>query len=163
MHPIHDVDAILLLATALSSKRRPAELVEIMAAVELINEAIPSETKLVDAFARLSTHALIGEEGGGFTLTPEAQQIMKGLSRKAEKAERIFSIREKLTAYNAAAQLPPVVLTVEQLKTAIETHKASGQGAGKNLLVPKPKPVDTDKHRPGQRQRKPLPAGRRKY
>jgi len=163
MHPIHDVDAILLLATALSSKRRPAELVEIMAAVELINEAIPSETKLVDAFARLSTHALIGEEGGGFTLTPEAQQIMKGLSRKADKAERIFSIREKLTAYNAAAELAPVVLTVEQLKTAIETHKASGQGAGKNLLVPKPKPVDTDKHRPGQRQRKPLPAGRRKY
>ena len=105
----------------------------------------------------------MSEEGGGFTLTPEAQQIMKGLSRKADTAERIFSIREKLGAYNAAAELAPVSLTVEQLKAAIATHKVSGQGAGKNLLVPKPKPVDTDKHRPGQRQRKPLPAGRRKY
>lgn len=166
MHPIHDVDAILLLATALSSKRRPAELVEIMAAVELIHEAIPSEAKLADAFARLSTHALLSQscEGSdGFSLTPDAQQIVKGLPRKADTAERIFSIREKLSAYTAAAECAPIILSVEQFKAAIAAHKASGQGAGKNLLVPKPKPVETDKHRPGQRQRKPMPAGRRKF
>ena len=36
------------------------------------------------------------------------------------------------------------------------------EGAGKNLLVPKPKPEDKSVQRPGQRQRKPLPAARKR-
>ena len=36
MHPIHDVDALLLLAIGLASKRRPAEPLEIVAAIDLI-------------------------------------------------------------------------------------------------------------------------------
>ena len=36
MHPVHDVDSLLILATALSSKRRPAELVEIVSAADLL-------------------------------------------------------------------------------------------------------------------------------
>ena len=51
--------------------------------------------------------------------------------------------------------------TPEALRTAILAHRAASATAAKNLLVPKPKPVETAK-RPGQRQRKPLPARRRK-
>jgi hypothetical protein len=42
MYPVHDVDALLLIATTLSSKRRPAELVEIIAAADLLQVAIPA-------------------------------------------------------------------------------------------------------------------------
>ncbi|MCK0507209.1 hypothetical protein [Aromatoleum anaerobium] len=164
MHPVHDVDALLLLALALSSKRRPAELAEIMAAADLIQGSIPSETKLGDAFHRLSTHGLINEVDGRFTLTPDAQKIMAGQPRKAETAERIFSVREKLSAYEPAGKHAPIVLTGEQLAQAILAHRSAGQGAGKNMLVPKPKTVDDDKRpdkRPGQ-WRRPFASRKRK-
>jgi hypothetical protein len=54
MYPVHDVDAILLLSLSVAAKRRPAELVEIITAIEMMELAIPSETKLSDAFARLT-------------------------------------------------------------------------------------------------------------
>jgi len=166
MHPVHDVDALLLLALALSSKRRPAELAEIMAAADLIQGAIPSETKLGEAFHRLSTHGLIGEVDGRFTLTPDAQKIMVGQPRKAETAERIFNVREKLSAYEPAGKHAPIVLTEEQLAQAILAHRNAGQDAGKNMLVPKPKPktADDDKRpdkRPGQ-WRRPFASRKRK-
>ena len=53
MHPVHDHDPLLLLATALASKRRPAEPVEVVAAIELMQVAIPPEGKLLEAIARL--------------------------------------------------------------------------------------------------------------
>jgi hypothetical protein len=43
--------SLVLLATALAAKRRPAELLEIMAAIDLIQGNIPNETKLSEAFA----------------------------------------------------------------------------------------------------------------
>lgn len=165
MHPIHDVDAILLLATALSSKRRPAELVEIIAATELIQGAqgtIPSETKISDAFGRLSRCGLLCATEGGFALTPDAQAIMAAQRRKAETAELLFGIKASMAAYEVKAEHPPIVLAAGQLASAIATQRSAGEGAGKNLLVPKPKPADTDRQRPGQRQRKPMPARRRK-
>ena len=166
MHPIHDVDAILLLATALSSKRRPAELVEIIAATELIQGAqgtIPSETKLSDAFGRLSRCGLLCAPESGFALTADAQAIMAAQRRKAETAELLFGIKASMAAYEVSAEHPPIVLAAGQLAAAIITQRSAGEGAGKNLLVPKPKPADTDnRQRPGQRQRKPMPARRRK-
>ena len=94
MHPIHDVDVLLLLALALSSKRRPAELVEIVAAADVIQGVIPSELRLVDAFSRLATHGLICEQDGGFTLTPQAQKVMAGSGREADTEKRIARIKE---------------------------------------------------------------------
>jgi hypothetical protein len=44
---------------------------------------------------------------------------------------------------------------------AIQAHRAAGKTAAKNLLVPKPKP-EAEVHKPGQRQRKPMPARKRK-
>lgn len=161
MHPVHDVDALLLLAMALSSKRRPAELVEIMAAVDLIQGAIPPEAKLAEAFRRLATHGLLGEDAGRFSLSADAQAIIAGLTKKTEMAERVFEIRQRLASYNATAEHAPIVLTSAQLSDAIRTHRASAQGAGKNLLMPKPKTAEPEKKRAGH-WRKPAGAARRR-
>ncbi|MFA7290737.1 MAG: hypothetical protein WC023_00680 [Rhodocyclaceae bacterium] len=161
MHPVHDVDALLLLATALSSKRRPAELAEIMAAADLIQGAIPAEQKLVEAFARLGRNGLLCTVEGGIALTPVAQEMMADLPRKMTDAdERVFSIKGKLAAYNPEGEQAAVELAAWQFSAAIHEHRTAGAGAGKNLLVPKPKPEEA-KPRPGQRQRKPAPPRRR--
>ena len=51
----------------LAAKRRPAELLEIMAAIDLIQGNIPNEEKLSEAFARLGQSGLLVErdDGGG--------------------------------------------------------------------------------------------------
>jgi hypothetical protein len=163
MYPVHDVDALLLLATTLASKRRPAELAEIMAAADLIQGTVPSELKLVESFQRLSAHGLILELDGGFTLTPVAQAIMAGQPKgKLEKDERLYRIKEKLGAFHGNADQPKVELTVERIAAAILAHRTTLTGPGRNLLIAKPKPAETDRHRPGQRQRRPLPKHRRK-
>jgi len=161
MYPVHDVDAILLLALSLASKRRPAELVEIIAAADLTLGAIPSEAKLSDSFYRLSEYGLICAQDGGYTLTPNAQQILSGHAKKAESRERIYDIKEHLADYHLDGEHAIILVTAEQITEAIAAHQAVKKGAGKNLLVPKPKPaVD---NRPGQRkQYKSFAARRRK-
>ncbi len=161
MHPVNDIDALLLLATALASKRRPAALVDIVAAVDLHQAAIPTAAKIAESVERLARHGLLVETEGCLALTPAAQQMVADQPRKAEAAERLFGIRERLSAHPSKGEHAPVLLVVEQVTTAIETHRAAAQGGAKNLLVPKPKP-EGDQKRPGQRQRKPLPARRRK-
>ena len=73
MQPIHDTDVLLLLSLALSSKRRPAELIEIVAAAEIVQGVIPANVRLIESFSRLSQCGLICAQGSGFTLTAEAQ------------------------------------------------------------------------------------------
>lgn len=162
MHPIHDVDALLLLATALSAKRRPAEPVEIMAAIDLINGNIPAEAKLAEAIARLAIHGLLCGSADGLALTPAGQAIIEKLPRKAENEERLFSIRDQLSMYNAKVESPAIDVTTDALRAAMLTHRAAAASTAKNLLVPKPKPEDKSQSRPGQRQRKPMPARKRK-
>ena len=156
MHPIHDVDIVLLMATALSSKRRPAELVEIMAAADLLQGAIPSELKLVEAFYRLSTQGLLREEAGSFSLTPEAQEVMAGQRKKEINTEaRIFVIKEKLSVYSPAGEHPPITLTAEQLGAAILAHRSSAKHPGRNLLMPKPKAAENNARGAAGHWRKP--------
>ena len=162
MLPSHDVDALLLLSLAVSSKRRPAELVEIISAIDLIHGVVPAESRLVEAFSRLAVCGLICAQDSGFLLTPEAQKIMTGQSKKADSAQRMQSIKDKLSAYESTGEHTPIVLTAKQVCVAILAHRADKNIAGKNLLTPKPQAADADKSRPGQRQRKPLPARRRK-
>jgi hypothetical protein len=154
MTPIHDVDALLLLATALSAKRRPAALVEIMAAIDLLQGNIPAEAKLSEALARLAVNGLLVELDSGIALTPVAQKIVEGLPRKADTAERLFIIRDRLSDYRVSGEHDAILLGTEQLREALLAHRAAAAGAGRNLLVPKPKPAE-DIKRPGQRQRKP--------
>ncbi len=161
MHPVHDTDVVLLMATALAAKRRPAELVELIAAADLLTGAIPSEAKLADAFARLSACGLICAVAGAYTLTPAAEKIMTGTRRKADTPECIVNIKEKLAAFEAPTASETITLGTAQIGAAIVAHRAAVNAPGKNLLVPKPKAADAES-RPGQRQRKPLAARRRK-
>ena len=157
MTPIHDIDVLLLLATALSAKRRPATLVELMAAIDLLHGNIPAEAKLGEAVARLAVNGLLVALDGGIALTTAAQAIVEGLPRKADSAERLFIIKDRLSDYNVRGEHVPILLDAAQLKEAMLAHRAAAAGAGRNLLVPKPKPTG-DIQRPGQRQRKPAPA-----
>lgn len=162
MHPIHDTDVVLLLATALAAKRRPAELVELVAAADILSGAIPPEAKLADAFLRLSVCGLICADGEAYTLTAAAQKIMSGSGRrKADTAERIVNIKEKLAAFEPQDACAPITLSAIQVGAAILAHRAAVKAPGKNLLLPKPKPAE-NAAKPGQRQRKPLPSQRRK-
>ncbi|MDD2914756.1 MAG: hypothetical protein PHP70_05495 [Gallionella sp.] len=152
MYPVHDVDAILLLALSLASKRRPAELVEIIAAADLAQGVIPPETKLSDSFYRLSEYGLICAQDGGYTLTADAQQILSGHARKAKSQERIYDIKENLADFHLNGEHTIILLTVEQIAVAIAEHQAAKKSPGKNLLVPKPKPAEIDSKHPGSRK-----------
>ena len=157
MHPIHDSDVLLLLATTLSAKRKPAALAEIIAAIELLHGSIPPESKLGDAFYRLATHGLIAAVEDGFTLTPAAQKIMATQPKRGAMGEHILSLKEKLAAYNPSSEdHEAILLSPEQLTTAIRAHitaqRVAAQGASKNLLMPV-KSKETDNKRAGPNRR----------
>lgn len=161
MSPVLDVDVLLLYATALAAKRRPAELVEVVAAVDLVHRNIPGEEKLVDAFARLGARGLLREAEGGVALTEAAEQLIRILPRKAEHAGRLFELKGLLGAHQPAGDGVAVVVEAEHLRAAIAAHRAALAAGGQNLLVPKPKP-EAEKARPGQRQRRPMPKSRKR-
>ncbi len=150
MYPVHDVDAILLLALSLASKRRPAELVEIIAAADMTQGAIPSEAKLSDSFYRLSAYGLICEQDGGYTLSADAQQMMAGQRKKADTPERVYGIKECLADYHLQGEHTAIQVTEEQLGAAILAHQATKRSTGKNMLAPRPKPPEDERKRPGQ-------------
>lgn len=158
MYPVHDVDAPLLLAISLSSKRRPAELVEIVAAYELIQGATFSEEKISEAFSRLAGFGLICETDGGFSLPEDAQIHITGQAKKIDTQERVFSIKANLSAYNPKGNHASISVTVEQLAAALSAHQSSKNQTVKNLFVARQKP-EADSKRPGRR--KPLPSRRR--
>ncbi len=181
MRSIYDVDVLLLLATMLAAKRRPADLTGIVAAAELaqgLQGTLPGAAKLRAAFSRLATNGLVCTAGDGFALTAAAEEIVAGASRKATHAERLAGIREKLADYTPADGHADIAVADEAWNAAIAEHRASAAGAGKNLLVPKPKSDDDERKRPGKgparfpgkgpaknpgsRPRKPLPARRNK-
>lgn len=161
MSSVLDVDVLLLLATALAAKRRPAELVEIVAALDLIRGNIPGEEKLSAAFARLGACGLLLEAGGGMALTEAAEKLIENLPRKGEHAERLFELKGLLAAHKPTADGVAIVVGADQLRAAILAHRAAAAAGGKNLLVPKPKP-EAGPARPGQRQRKPMPKSRKR-
>lgn len=161
MHPIDDVDVLLLLATALSSKRRPAELAEIMAATDLIHGSIPLDVDLAAAFFRLSTSGLICAEAGRFTLTHDALALMAGLPRKRKvtAAERLPAIKQELADHSPRGEGTAIRLATEQISAAILAHRVFLKGPGRNMLTPKPKAALDKAKRPGQWRK--LDRGRR--
>jgi len=161
MQTIHDVDVLLLLATLLAAKRKPAELLEIVAAIDLAQGNVPAAPKLCEAFARLAEFGLLVAADGGYALTPDAETIVNRLPKKAETAERLFLIKDRLSEYTPKGEHPVVSVAEADVNAAITAHRAAAATTAKNLLVPKPKP-EPEKHRPGQRQRKPMPARKRK-
>lgn len=156
----HDVEALLLLSTLMAAKRRPAELVEILAAADLLHGAIPAVGKLGEAFARLGRSGLLLEQDGCYHLSPAALALEAELPRKADAPARLLALATRLQQYRPQAEGAPILLAAEQFSSAINAHRAAAQGSGKNLLMPKPQPADPHKKRPGQRQRRPLPGQR---
>jgi len=143
MHPVHDIDVLVLLATTLSSKRRPAGLADIVAAADLLQGYVPFADKLRDAIQRLSASGLIIGSEDGFSLTPAAQQLMATQPRKADTEELMLAIKQRLDAYRPKEEAPAIQLTDEQVGAAVRAYKASRKAPGKNLLMPKPK---ADRH-----------------
>ncbi len=164
MHPVHNVDAILLLALLHAAKRRPAELVEIIAAADLTQETIPPAIKFSESFSRLSEHGLICAQDGGYALTPNGLLMLSGHAKKAIAQERIHDIKESLAAYRLRGEHELVSVSEKQISEAMLAHKATKRSAGKkNMLMPKPKPVEESGKRPGQRKPyQPFSARRRK-
>ncbi|MEZ5629077.1 MAG: hypothetical protein R3E34_16380, partial [Rhodocyclaceae bacterium] len=58
------------------------------------------------------------------------------------------SIKDDLSTHTTEAPQPAIVIGEAQLAEAMAAHKDAGSGAGKNLLMPKPKPAADDKKRP---------------
>lgn len=158
MYPVHDVDAILLLAMSLAAKRRPAELVEIIAAADLTLQPVPTAARVTDSLHRLGHYGLITEAPDGFALTAAAQQMLAGHAKKALPQERLRDIREHLADHNRPADTPDMHVTEKQVAAAIVAHRANRQQ--RSWLTPKPKPVWIPKK--DLVRGKSLPAKRRK-
>lgn len=140
-HP--DTAALILLATALAAKRRPADLAEIVAAADLLQGLVPYADKLEDAIRRLSANGLLDRAGDGFILTPPAMAMVADLPRKADAQEHLAILQDRLDGYRPKDERPAIQPTAEELEAAIQTHKAARKAPCKNLLMPKPKP---DRH-----------------
>lgn len=160
MSKIHDVDALLILATGMAAKRRPADLVEIMAAIDFLQGNIPGEAKLSEAFARLSAQGLILAAAEGYQLSPAAEAMVSDLPKKGETEEKLFRVKDNLSTHAASGTAPDALaVSADEIKASIQAHRQAGQGAGRNLLMPKPKPAE-EQRRPGLRQRRPMPKSR---
>ncbi len=147
MQPISDTDALFLLATTLASKRRPAELVEIIAGFEPLLEPVPGTSRLIDSIRRLTAHGLVQVEDERFSLSAAGQQLMVGLPRKADTAGLVTHLRGKLAAFEGPASFPSVHLGQAQVDRAVLTQRAAAKEPGKNLLMPKPKAEEEDTRR----------------
>lgn len=143
MRSPHDIDALVLMATALASKRRPADLVEIVAAADLLQGFVPYADRLGEAIQRLAAAGLLAPAEDGLTLTPPALAIMADLPRKAETEERIAAVQDALGSYAPKGEHVVALPSQAAIDAAVQTHKAARKTPGKNLLMPKPKP---DRH-----------------
>jgi hypothetical protein len=143
MRQNQDIEAIILMATTLSAKRRPATLVEIVAAADLLQGFIPYVDKLDHALQRLADVGLICQLEGGFTLTSLGQQIMSQQPKRAATEKLLAGVKSDLAAYSPSGEYPPIELSKAELGAAIRTHKAARKSFVKNMLMPKPK---TDSH-----------------
>lgn len=139
MPPVHDIDAVILLATALAAKRRPAALTDIVAGASLLQGFVIYPDKLGDALARLSQQELISADAEGFSLTSAARQIIAGLPGKGDKDEHLAIIHRELANHPPRRGSPLINLPMDQLAAAVLAYKVSAKVPGRNLLMPKPK------------------------
>lgn len=141
MLPVHEVDAILLLSLAVAAKRRPAELVDIITAIALENDEIPTRNKLSEAFARMSACGLVLEIDGGYTLSADAQAMMASQRNKDDTAKKIERLKSHLADYQPQGKHQNIRVSHEQIIDAIQGFNAArNENYGKNLLTTKPKP-----------------------
>jgi len=140
MYPVHDVDAILLLSLSVASKRRPADLAEIVTAIDLVQGTIPTANKLSDAFARLSAYGLIVEVDGGYTLSADAQQMMASQRKNDDTAKKMYRLKEHLADYHLNGEHTTILVHPDLLLAAIDTCQKT-KTSGRSWLMDKPKAV----------------------
>ncbi|MCG6932463.1 MAG: hypothetical protein LJE57_02395 [Gallionella sp.] len=140
MYPVHDVDALLLLSLSVASKRRPADLLEVITAIDLAQGTIPSANKLSDAFARLSAYGLIVEINGGYTLSADAQQMMENQRKNDDTAKKIYRLKEHLADYRLNGEHAAILVHPDQLLAALQAFRKA-RGSGRSWLIDKPKPA----------------------
>lgn len=138
MHTHHDPDAVILTATLLSSKRRPAQLVDVVAAADLIQGFVPFPEKLGAAIERLSAQGLIVAAEGGLTLTGAARELLAKLPAKLGPQDLAAAVGDSLAGWRPRAGHAPLVLEQQELGAAVRAYKAIRKAPGKNLLMPKP-------------------------
>lgn len=140
MSPFNDVDAVLLLALSVAAKRRPAELAEIVTAIDLAPFAIPTERKLAEASTRLSTAGLIAATDGGYLPTPAALELLASQRKNDDAMQRLARLKPQLAAYRAKEQGVPLTVSPEQWLAAIDACLRIKK-EGRTWGVEKPKPV----------------------
>jgi hypothetical protein len=89
-------------------------------------------------------------------------ELVKGLPKKAEADERVFLVRERLSAWKPAAEHAGVEhagvehagvehagigMSAADFEAALQEHAKLAQQGGKNLLMPKPKRDEDDERR----------------
>lgn len=162
MYPVQDVDAILLLSLSVAAKRRPADLSEIITAIDLAHDAIPSGNKLSDAFARMSAYGLVVEIEGGYALSSDAQEMMASQSKKDDTEKKLFRLKEHLAGYHPKGEHATIQIHPNQLLAAIKAFQACKKTAGRNVLRDKPKAVWIPTKELVNFKGKPFPSKRRK-
>ena len=140
MHPVHDVDAVLLLSLSVAAKRRPADLVEIVTAIALAQGAIPHVLTLADAFARLSACGLLVETNEGYTLSDVAQKMLASQRKKDDNEKKLSRLKEHLADYRLKGEHPAISISQDQLLAAVQAYQAARKISGRSLLASKPKP-----------------------
>lgn len=140
MHPVHDVDAILILSLSVAAKRRPADLIEITIATSLAQDVIPAAPLLSAAFARLSACGLIVVIDGGYTLSVDAQAMLASQRKKDNNEQKLSRIRAHLADYKCPGEHPSIQVSQQQLLAASRESRAASNSPVKSLLASKPKP-----------------------
>ena len=140
-----DFDAPLLLALSLAAKRRPANLVEVVAAFDLVHSNIPLPAQFIDAFHRLSQFGLVVTQDGGYTLSPYALNIVSGHKKNATHETRILAIQQNLAECRMKKDHVLIQLQLEQMAPAVREHRASKSEPVKNITLKPKLPEGTDK------------------
>jgi hypothetical protein len=162
MRPEHDFDATLLLALSLAAKRRPAELVEIVAAFDLVRHDIPLPAKFIDGFYRLSQFGLVIAQDGGFTLSPYAMNIVSGHKKSATHEERILAIKQSLTECRVKKDHVLIELPLEPVALAVRAHRAAKSDTVKNITLKPKLPEGTDQRKIRRKSNQAFAARQRK-
>jgi hypothetical protein len=114
---------------------------------------MPPAPKLSKSFARLGSQGLMLAIDDGFTLTAAAQEMVATQPKRGALAEQIFSMKQKLTPYEpTGSDHPAISVGVDHIDAALQAHRTSAQGAGKNLLMPI-RSKETDNKRAGAPRR----------
>ena len=140
MHPVHEIDAVLILSLSIVAKRRPADLVEIVTATSLTQDTLPAAPLLSGAFARLSACGLVVGIDDSYTLSADAQEMLASQRKNDDNDKKLSRLMEHLARYKCKGEHPALPVSPEQLLVAINEVRTTRNSPGKSLLTSKPRP-----------------------